>query len=193
MINNYNILFKNNNLTHIRVLWAYGLYQPFMNISFSNNVIIKYCEGLPSESLLNEFKPNVLIIDDLLNEFDKNKKLENIFIKKSHHHNISVIFAVQNLFHKSLRTISLNCHYIVLMKNPREASQVSNLAKQIFPGNTKFMTEAFKDATVKPYGYLMIDLTPDTPEEIRLRTRIFPDESPRFDQNISPIIYKQKL
>jgi hypothetical protein len=55
------------------------------------------------------------------------------------------------------------------------------------------MTEAFKDATVKSYGYLMIDLTPDTPEEIRLRTRIFPDESPRFDQNISPIIYKQKL
>jgi len=187
LINNHSKLFKNS-LPNIRILWCYGIFQPFMNIPFTNYVQIKYIEGMPTDSLINEYKPNILIIDDLLNEFDKNKKLENIFIKKSHHKNISVIFAVQNLFHKSLRTISLNCHYIVLLKNPREASQVMNLAKQIYPGNSKYMTEAYKDSTNKPYGYLLLDLTPDTPEEIRLRTRIFPDET--INSYVNPIIYK---
>jgi len=30
--------------------------------------------------------------------------------------------------------------------------------------------DSFEDATRRPYGYLLIDLCPNTPEEIRLRT-----------------------
>ena len=39
------------------------------------------------------------------------------------------------------------------------------------------MQETFHDATSDPYGYLLIDLKQDTPEHLRLRTRIFPGQN----------------
>jgi hypothetical protein len=72
--------------------------------------------------------------------------------------------------------MSLNAHYIVLFKNPRDANQVSTLARQMYPGRSKFLLEAFRDATEKPYGYLLIDLKPDTDEKYRIRTNIFSDD-----------------
>jgi hypothetical protein len=77
---------------------------------------------------------------------------------------------------KENRTISLNAHYMVLFKSPRDVMQVEHLARQMYPGNTKYMREAFSDATCKPYSYLLIDLRPDTPDEMRLRTNVFPGE-----------------
>ena len=72
---------------------------------------------------------------------------------------LSVIFILQNIFHrgKELRDMSLNCHYLVMFKSPRDSSQVSHLAKQMFPGHVKYMQEAFQDATKRPYGYLLCD------------------------------------
>ncbi len=76
-----------------------------------------------------------------------------------------------------MRTISLNCHYIILLKNPRDKTQVLNLVRQIYPTNTKFMIQAYNNATEKAYGYIKIDLSPDTPEEFRIQTRITPEEN----------------
>ena len=39
------------------------------------------------------------------------------------------------------------------------------------------MQEAFIDATTVPYGYLLIDLKQDTPEDSGLRTTILPDDT----------------
>ena len=66
----------------------------------------------------------------------------------------------QNLFYKNkqTRSLSLNSYYIVLFKNARDATQVANLARQMYPGKSAFMIEAFKNATSAPYGYLLIDL-----------------------------------
>ena len=36
--------------------------------------------------------------------------------------------------------------------------------------------EEFKNATEKPFGYLLIDLKPETEEKYRIRTGIFPGE-----------------
>jgi septin family protein len=180
----------NNIGSSIRVLWFYGVYQSSFKIPISENVVIRYIEGIPKDNILSEFKPDLIVIDDLLFEFDKNKNVENIFIKNSHHLKISVVFAVQNLFYKSLRTISINSNYIILMKNPRDKQQIKYLAKQIFADNSKYLIEAYNDATKNPYGYLVIDLTADTPDEYRLRTRIYPDESKNI--RFSPIIYQPK-
>lgn len=97
----------------------------------------------------------------------------------SHHNNISVIYLVQNLFHKSKeqRTISLNAHYIILFKNPRDMNQITHLAKQMYPGKNKFLQESFRDATSKPFGYLVIDLKQTTPEELRVRTDVFREDT----------------
>jgi len=78
----------------------------------------------------------------------------------------------------------LNSHYIVVFKNPRDKTQPSILARQMFPGRTaKQFAIMFEKVTERPHGYLLIDLRQETPSEIRLRTNIFPEEYP-------PIVYK---
>ena len=66
---------------------------------------------------------------------------------------------------------------MILFKNPRDAGQFANLARQMYPNESKFAIEAFKDATEKPFGYLLVDLKPDQGEQYRLRTNVFPDET----------------
>ena len=90
-----------------------------------------------------------------------------------------------------MRTISLNCHYIILMKNPRDVQQVSILSRQIFPSYTKYFLEAYNDATSMAYGYIRIDLTPDTPENLRLSTRLTSEEN--IYNKFSPILYLKNV
>ena len=76
--------------------------------------------------------------------------------------------------------MNLNTHYLVLFKNPRDANQVATLARQMYPGKSKFVLEAFEDATKEPYGYLLIDLKPETDERYRIRTNVFPDDERQY-------------
>ena len=140
-----------------KVIWCYSDCQ-----SAYEEVNAKFVEGLTEEDC------DLIIIDDLMDEF---KKVVDLFIKKSHHRNTSVLFVVQNNFLKGLRTISLNAHYLVLFKNPRDSSQITYLGRQM--GSSKAVTAAYKDATSKPYGYLFVDMKQDTPETTRLRTGLF--------------------
>lgn len=66
------------------------------------------------------------------------------------------------------------------MKSPRDRSQITHLARQIYPENTAFIKEIFADATLKSYGYLLFDLTQTTPEHLRYRTNIFPTDEPKY-------------
>jgi hypothetical protein len=111
-----------------------------------------------------------------MNEADQNAC--NLFTKLSHHRNVSVVFITQNLFHKNkfVRTMNLNTHYIVMLKNPRDASQVAILARQMYPGKSQFVMEAYEDATKEPHGYLLIDPRPDTDDRYRIRAKIFSDD-----------------
>ena len=100
--------------------------------------------------------------------------IAKLFTKNSHcHGNLSVIYIVQNLSRQSKdhRTISLNASYLVLAKNVLDASQVTHVAKQLYPSNMKFFQEACEMAT-----NLFVDLTPTCPDEIRLRSGIFPTD-----------------
>jgi len=71
--------------------------------------------------------------------------------------------------------MSLNAHYMVLFKNPRDVSQFANLARQMYPKTSQFAVEAYRDATREPYSYLLVDLRPEQDEELRLGTNIFPE------------------
>jgi hypothetical protein len=118
-----------------------------------------------------------LILDDLLHE--TNDHVTQLFTRVSHHKHVSIVYLSQNLFNatKHNRTMSLNSHYIVLMKNVRDQAQVGHLARQMFPKNSAYMLDAFKDATSQPYSYLFIDLKQETDERHRLRTGIFPNDT----------------
>jgi len=153
-----------------RIIWCFGIYQ---NI-FQTVKGVEFVEGIPDMSMLDG-RRTLLVIDDLMSETDS--RVTKIFTKASHHMNTSVIYITQNLFNKNKenRNISLNTHYLILFKNPRDASQVSHLGRQIFPDKTKYFRDAYKDATSQPYSYLLIDLQTTTPDELRLRTDIFSD------------------
>lgn len=139
----------------------------------------KLQRGVPDISMFKDLKPRIVILDDLLSSVDAS--VVELFIRGSHHFNLSVMFVVQNLFskNKGCRDISLNSHYIILMKNPRYKHQINTLARQISPENSRFICDAYRDATEKPYGYLLLDLHQTTPEQHRVRTNIFPNDSPR--------------
>ena len=155
-----------------RVIWCYGEYQTMYG--FIDNV--DFHEGLPNLKLLDVSLKHLIVIDDLMMEV--NATITSLFTKGSHHRNISVMYIVQNIFHqnKEHRNISLNAQYIVLMKNPRDSSQIRRLSQQIYPGGSTLLREAYETATSEAHGYLVIDLKQDTDENHRLRTHIFPGQ-----------------
>ena len=163
------------------IMWCYGIYQPTYDEILKSLPTIKFIEGLPDnmESMLDSSIRTLVVVDDLMQELSSNQRITNLFTKSCHHCNLSVIFILQNIFYrgKELRDLSLNCHYLVLFKSPRDSSQVTHVAKQMFPGHMNFMRESFKDATDKAFGYLFGDLKAQTPRDFRLRTNIFPGET----------------
>ena len=122
---------------------------------------------------------NLVVLDDQMAEAGKMEEMPNLFTKCSHHRNITLVYIVQNVFDKVKvhRTISLNSHYIVLFKNPRDQGQRRSLAQQFFPSQVKYFMDAYRDATKKKHCYLLLDLHPLTPDRFRVRSSIFkPDE-----------------
>ena len=137
---------------------------------------VQFVQGLSELPLYCE-EPLLLIIDDQMHSVDQ--RITSLFTKGSHHRNISVIYIVQNLFdrHREHRTISLNAHYLVVFKNPMDGSQITHLAKQMYPGKNHYVRQAFEMATREPHGYLLVHFKQSTPEGLRLRSHIFPDET----------------
>ena len=135
---------------------------------------IEFVKGIPvnieDEQFLNPAIKNLIVIDDLISEASNDKRICDLFTKGSHHRNLSVICLVQNLYYqgKESRTMSLNSQYLVLFNNPRDQQQIAVLAIQMYPGQNEKFLSTYRMATSKPFGYLLIDLKPDTPNDKRL-------------------------
>ena len=156
------------------IIWYYGTTEP-PSIPIPE---IEFKHGLPTESNVSTFKDSIIILDDLM-ENAKNNTVTSLFSKVSHHSHCFIVLLVQNFFHVS-RSQSLNCHYLVFLKNPRDKLQISILSRQMFPNNSKFLVDAFHDATDdKLYAHLFLDLCADTPEVIRVRSDIFLEDGGR--------------
>ena len=174
------------NTNKLKILWTYGQWQELFNQNIIN-VSVQYLPGLPSLEDLKDI--NLVVIDDLMNEIGDNKSFADLFTKGAHHLNLSVIYISQNLFHqgKVMRTIGLNCHYIIIMKSIRGKSQISILCRDTFPGKSKAILEAYDDATTSsPYSYLRLDFTQQTPDKYRVVSRLTPEENNNI---LSPIVY----
>jgi len=161
-----------------RIVWYYSEPQTALEREL-RPLGVEFQQGLPDLKEFDGSIPSLLIIDDCM--LDSGDVVLNLFIKGSHHKNISVWFIVQNIFHKSkeMRCITLNAQYILLFKNPRDVQQIKILARQMYGGgkDAKVLDEAFADATGKPYGYILLDLKQSTPDHLRLRTNVVPGEA----------------
>lgn len=151
---------------------------------------VTWMDSVPDLSFFKDNKNRILVLDDMMTQQDQG--FVDLFTRISHHNNVTVIFITQNIFSnkRGSRDMSLNAHYIVFFKNPRDKNQINFLARQIFPEHPKLMQECYQDATQNPHGYLLIDLTQTTKDDYRLRTKIFPADSPRNIFYV-PIPYKK--
>ena len=154
--------------------YYYAEFQQVFNEIKAIVPFINFHEGLPTNDAF-DVKNQLIVLDDLMNESKDNQEIMDIFTKKSHHRNISIILITQNIFSRGscIRTMSLNSHYLILFNNPRDRSQIKYLSRQISPSNTRYIEEAFSDATSKSHGYIVFDLRQQTPEILRLRSNIF--------------------
>ena len=167
------------------VLWFYKEMQPLYR-KLQANHSVKFFDGsiLSLENLKQEILafpknvPKLVIFDDFM--YDTSSFMSQIFTICGHHYYASILFLTQSLFFKggSFRTISLNSHYLFLLKSPRDSSQIIPLAKQIRPYNSKYIVEVYKEATKKPYSYILLDFHQNQDDDLRLRSNIFPNESP---------------
>ena len=159
-----------------KIVWLYAENQPM----YKSMPGVEFIQGIPDdlEVRFDAHYNNLLVIDDLMTRFQNDDRLTRLFSVGSHHRNLSIIFIVHNLFSqgKQMRTLSLNTHYMILFKNPRDRLQISVLARQMYANNANFLMEAYHDATQQAYGYLMIDLKPTTNESVRVRTGILPSD-----------------
>ena len=119
-------------------------------------------------------KPAILVLDDLLGQ--KLDMVTNFFTRGSHHLNLTVFYLVQNLFFRGIRTISLNSQIVVLFKKPRDSQQLSFFARQSYAEHTKEIQTIFADATKKAHEYLLFDFRSETPDQLQIRTGIFPED-----------------
>ena len=165
-----------------RIVIVFGEWQKEYERLAQYKPDIEFCKGPMTEDLYSTFSPNennLLVVDDQMADASKSNQLEKYFVQGSHHRNLTVVFIVQNLFEKgqAMRTSSLNTHYLVLFKHPRDKGQVGILGRQMYPSKWRNFVSVMEDATSAPYSYLVVDLKPDTPEEYRIRGNIFPDQT----------------
>ena len=87
---------------------------------------------------------------------------------------------LQNIFpeRSQSRTISINAQYQVLFGNPRDSLQISILARQLCPLNSKSFLEIYKRASHRVYGYIFCCFTQSCPDQICYHTNVLPNEYP---------------
>jgi energy-coupling factor transporter ATP-binding protein EcfA2 len=167
-----------------RVYWFHGQ----MTDELKNKTGYFLKEGLPDS--FEDIPPNsVIVLDDLMHEAKDHPGVTKLFTKLVHHKNLFVINITQNFFlnSKETRTRRLNTQYIVLFKNPSDATQVQVVGRQMYPNAPNYLAEVNRKATKRPHGYIFIDLRQETPDEVRIRSNILPSESPMrvYKQNRS--------
>ena len=158
-----------------RVIYSYKKYQPI----FDTMPNVEFVQGLNFQ--LDRSIPTLLVIDDQMGDCDP--KITELFTVSAHHENCSIIFVSQVLFFqdKVYRTASQNAMYVILFRSPRCKSQIGHLARQMLSAKkAKELQLAFEDATSKPFSNMIIDLKPDTPDILRFKCNILPDEGEPF-------------
>ena len=165
-----------------KIIFAFTMIQPIYLEMKMKNQNVTLVEGFPSEAVESICKTDscqntLIILDDMMVEMESDKRIAAMFTKMRHK-NVSTIFLVQSLSFKSkyMTTVTRNAHYLVIFENPRDASMVTTLGRQVYPENSKFLPDAFKQATEKRYGYLFLDMKPGGDKRLRVREGVLPSE-----------------
>ena len=160
-----------------RIIWLYRRWQPlYDDVKGAVYPPVEFIQGIPAklgeDTFVSTLDNNVIVLDDLMSTASKDSRITELFTEGSHHRNLSVISINQNLYHSKDPTQRRNCHYLTLFNNPIDKQPVMTLARQMYPGDAHKFMNMFNQATLNPYGHLVVDLKPMTHESLRLRPNI---------------------
>lgn len=127
-----------------KVLWCYGIDQKNLRDSIPG-IRIGYHEGMIDQDTLDSSKPDIIVIDDMMNEKSNDTFVHNLFTKISHHNRVTVIYITQNMYEKGQCKMKRNAHYLFMMRNPSDKSQITTLGRQLYP-RKKGLLEHFYEA-----------------------------------------------
>ena len=135
--------------------------------------------GLP-DNFLDVPNGSVVVLDDLMNEAKDHSGVTNLFTKLVHHNRLFVINITQNFFmnSKETRTRRLNTQYVVMFKNPSDATQIHVIGRQMYLGKQQFLSSVNRIVSKEPHSSLFLDLRQETPEDYGVRSNILSHEFP---------------
>ena len=64
--------------------------------------------------------------------------------------------------HAFYESTSLNSHYLILFRTPRDKLQILTLATQMYLSETAWFIKEHEQAVRRPFGYLFVVLKPTT-------------------------------
>ena len=179
-LRNANVMFTTPP-TH--VLYYYAAWQELYDSMKYENLVHEWRNECPQKEYIQQLGDEhkekggglLVIIDDMLTQM--NKDMADLFQVVSHHSKASVIFLSQSLFmdNKNFREMKGSTNYVVLFKNTSDKQQVKTFLSRV-SDNPKALLKVYQKVTRKPYTYLLIDQHQETPDEVRIRTRIFPSD-----------------
>ena len=167
------------------VVFCYAAWQDEYQKLNDAGVVTRWVNKMPSNEefiqLVSPFRKkggSIVVIDDFMSEM--NSDMDEIVRVSSRHNETSTFILLQCLFphQKCARHISLNAKYMHVHKNPRENAQIQCLARQIAPEASKWIVEAFHEATGRPYSAFLIDLTQEREPHLRFISDYLPEEFP---------------
>lgn len=183
------------------VFFVYAGKLPMADNMLKKGLIHKAIKGLPKsydalEGMISPYADDgvLVIVDDGLSQLES--YLPTVFEELTHRMNTTFLFVSQTTFLASTlyRRLSDQSHYIICLRNARNSLKIRHLATQVRPCNPSFIVKSYIDATnpkrlVKDaekkdnteksslgYGYCIFDFFNHTPEILRVRSNIFPNE-----------------
>ena len=108
----------------------------------------------------------LVVIDDLYQDACEDETFLNLVVG-GRHRNIHLMTLRHNIYQpaKNSKAIDLNVTQMILFKSPRDVEQFEVLGRRM--GDRKLILEAFKRATLKPFGHLLIDMDPQTDPKLK--------------------------
>ena len=174
-----------------QALYCYGSSWQPMFTGMQQDMGVTFHPGIPTipweEVFPPEQRPSLLVLDDLMRETVDSDQVMDLLSKKAHHLNLFVIVVTQNLYALGKHSVGMNRNYqyTILFRNPADTRYIKTLGQR-WMGDAKRFTPLYERATTLPYGYLVVDHHPQTPEEIRFRFNVLKDE-PGYIGVLQPI------
>ena len=154
------------------VYYCYSIYQESYAALEQTVPGIVFHKGLPNDELVETLADSqhhdLIIIDDLARESSSCQTVENLYVRQSHHYNISVMLLTQNLFHSGRGRITQSCNtqYYFLMRNPASLQQIATFARQRYPGHSAHFMTMYTNVTRHPRSDVLYSI----------RTGLFPGD-----------------